>query len=195
MLAPARRPSSPGPRPGRYARLRGPAFEESGCDLTTCAAICRRLMLCSSPSPNAMLISEAPPWVTNGRGMPVIGMIPMTMPTLTTSWNRIIDAIPRRRWCRRDPSSASPRRAPARAGRRRGEHNHAPMNPSSSARMANTKSVVLDGQEALAFCVPLVRPFPNQPPEPTAICAWTAGSPSPARSAAGSRNAVRRCFW
>ena len=41
-----------------------------------------------------MLTSEAPPWVTNGSGMPVIGMIPMTIPTLTTSWNRTIDAMP-----------------------------------------------------------------------------------------------------
>ncbi len=28
----------------------------------------------------AMLTSDAPPWVTNGSGMPVIGMIPITMP-------------------------------------------------------------------------------------------------------------------
>ena len=41
-----------------------------------------------------MLTSEAPPWVTNGSGIPVIGMIPRTMPTFTTSWNRIIDASP-----------------------------------------------------------------------------------------------------
>ena len=31
----------------------------------------------------AMLTSDAPPWVTNGSGMPVIGMIPRTIPTLT----------------------------------------------------------------------------------------------------------------
>ena len=42
----------------------------------------------------AMLTSDAPPWVTNGSGMPVIGMIPSTIPALTMSWNRIIEASP-----------------------------------------------------------------------------------------------------
>ena len=41
-----------------------------------------------------MLISDAPPWLMNGSGMPVIGMIPMTMPTLTNSWNSSIAATP-----------------------------------------------------------------------------------------------------
>ena len=35
-----------------------------------------------------------PPYVTNGNGMPVTGMTPMTMPTLTGSWNTIIEARP-----------------------------------------------------------------------------------------------------
>ena len=46
------------------------------------------------------------------------------------------------------------------------------MNPSSSARIASTKSVVLDGQESTWFWVPFVSPLPIQPPEPTAICDW-----------------------
>ena len=46
------------------------------------------------------------------------------------------------------------------------------MKPSSSARMANTKSVSWTGSRPSAFWVPFVRPIPNQPPEPTAICAW-----------------------
>ena len=41
-----------------------------------------------------MLISDAPPWLMNGSGMPVIGIIPMTIPTLTTSWNSNHDATP-----------------------------------------------------------------------------------------------------
>ena len=42
------------------------------------------LMLWSSPSAMAVLTSDAPPWVMNGSGMPVTGMIPATMPALTS---------------------------------------------------------------------------------------------------------------
>ena len=58
------------------------------------ARVWRMLMLCRMPRPIAMLTSDAPPCVTNGSGMPVIGMTPITMPAFTTSWNRIIDANP-----------------------------------------------------------------------------------------------------
>ena len=40
------------------------------------------------------LISDAPPCVMNGSGIPVTGMIPMTIPTFTNTWNRSIDASP-----------------------------------------------------------------------------------------------------
>ena len=51
-------------------------------------------MLCKMPSAIAMLTSDAPPCVTNGNGIPVIGMIPITIPTFTKSWKRTIDATP-----------------------------------------------------------------------------------------------------
>ena len=46
------------------------------------------------------------------------------------------------------------------------------MKPSSSARIANTKSVDWTGRKSPWACVPLVRPLPIHPPEPTAICDW-----------------------
>ena len=45
------------------------------------------------PSAMPMLISDAPPWVMNGSGMPVTGIMPSTMPTLTSSWNSSIEAM------------------------------------------------------------------------------------------------------
>ena len=46
------------------------------------------------------------------------------------------------------------------------------MKPSSSARIANTKSVSWTGRNSSWFWVPFVRPLPSSPPEPTAIWAW-----------------------
>ena len=114
-----------------------------------------------------MLTSDAPPWVTNGSGMPVMGMTPMTIPTLTTSWNRIIEAIPA-------ANSSAERVARAPAGHEdapqqqheQREQTTPPMNPSSSASFANTKSVAWTGRKSPWAWVPLVRPLPKQPARP-----------------------------
>ena len=51
-------------------------------------------MLWMIPRPIASVTSEAPPLLMNGRGIPVTGIRPMTMPTFTNSWNSSIDASP-----------------------------------------------------------------------------------------------------
>lgn len=53
------------------------------CSAHQSARACRSLMLWTIPSPRARLVSEAPPWVMKGRGIPVTGMMPTTMPMLT----------------------------------------------------------------------------------------------------------------
>ena len=45
------------------------------------------------PRPSAALMSDAPPWVTNGSGIPVIGMTPSTIPTFTIIWNSNMPAM------------------------------------------------------------------------------------------------------
>ena len=45
-------------------------------------------MLWITPRPIARLVSDAPPWVMNGSGMPVTGRIPMTMPTMKEDQHR-----------------------------------------------------------------------------------------------------------
>ena len=69
-----------------------------------------------------------------------------------------------------------------------------PMKPSSSARIAKTKSVVWTGRKPPWVCVPFVRPLPIQPPEPTAICAWYSWKPAPWMSGLVSRNESSRCL-
>ena len=44
-----------------------------------------------------------------------------------------------------------------------------PINPNSSAKTAKIKSVPLSGRNSSCDCVPFKKPFPNKPPEPTAI--------------------------
>ena len=79
--------------------------------------------------------------------MPVIGAIPRTMPTFTTTWNRIIDAIPAANIV---PNGSCDRQPPTRrrqiSNPNRMNSTIAPRKPSSSARTANTKSVVWTGR-------------------------------------------------
>ena len=63
-----------------------------------------------------MLTSDAPPWVMNGSGMPVMGITPRTMPTLTSSWNRSMPAdAAREREPERVAAAPADDAAPARA--------------------------------------------------------------------------------
>ena len=137
------------------------------------ARVWRILMLCRMPRPIAMLTRDAPPCVTNGNGMPVIGMIPITMPAFTISWKRIIDAMPA---ANIDPNGSRDRQ-PATSTRHSNSakstnRTRPPTNPSSSASTENTKSVVWTGRKSPCAWVPLVSPRPNHPPEPTAIWDW-----------------------
>ena len=69
------------------------------------------------------------------------------------------------------------------------------MNPSSSARVANTKSVAWTGRKSPCVWVPFVRPLPTSPPDPTAIWAWWSWKPAPWMSGAALKKASRRAFW
>ena len=85
------------------------------------ARVCRMLMLWTIPRPTARLISDAPPCETNGSGMPVIGMIPTTIPRLTIELEQDHRReAATRTSSRTGPSTASRRRAAARAAPRTG---------------------------------------------------------------------------
>ena len=122
-LAAGRGPSRPfrGVRPTTRARsgpdfLRGHSARAS--PLGAALADVDALRGCRARA--AMLISDAPPWLMNGSGMPVIGMIPMTIPTLTNSWNSSIAATPQAKIVPNGSLTASPRPGPATGARRTG---------------------------------------------------------------------------
>ena len=64
--------------------------------------------------PARFVIIDEPPTETNGSGMPVIGAMPIVMPTLTKTWNRKANTIPaatiapKRSGCGRDDLQPSP---------------------------------------------------------------------------------------
>ena len=100
-----------------------------------------------------------------GSGMPVTGIRPMTMPTFTSTWKKIMVAMPQAR----NIANGSLERHALTSKRhmssvKRTRTTSAPMKPSSSDRTPHTKSVVATGRSTL----PLVKPLPARPPVSTA---------------------------
>ncbi len=46
------------------------------------------------PTPNKVITREVPPKLTKGRGRPVVGKRPTTIPTFTAAWVTIRHVIP-----------------------------------------------------------------------------------------------------
>ncbi|OPZ64851.1 MAG: hypothetical protein BWY85_00948 [Firmicutes bacterium ADurb.Bin506] len=99
-------------------------------------------MFCSTAVLTIVTISELPPALKNGNGMPVQGDTFIVMPTFTKTWTRRIDDTPtatrlpnisRACWATRRPLLTM-KNSTARAAT-------APKNPSSSATTENMKSV------------------------------------------------------
>ena len=115
-----------------------------------------------------MLTSDAPPWVTNGSGIPVIGMIPMHHPDVDDELEQDHRGEPGReqrpeRVARPPAGHEDP---PEQEHEQDEQRRSPPMKPSSSARVANTKSVAWTGRKSPWVCVPFVRPLPTQPARP-----------------------------
>ena len=58
------------------------------------AARPRAWIASSTPIAARFAIIDEPPTLTNGSGMPVIGAIPIVMPTLTKIWNSSATTMP-----------------------------------------------------------------------------------------------------
>ena len=144
-----------------------------------------------------MLTSDAPPWVTNGSGMPVIGMIPRTIPTLTTSWNRIIEATPA---ANSVPNGVARPPAGHEDAPEQQHEQHEQHDAADEAELLGEDREHevggLDGQEVAlrlrpvrqALAEPARRSRPRSAP-------GRAGSPAPWMSGLASRNDVSRSFW
>ena len=113
---------------------------------------------------------DEPPQLKNGRGIPITGVSPSTIPTLMNTWNRKIlsteypQTLPKRygcrsaRWIRRSINARKRTSTPAE-----------PRKPSSSPTVQKIKSVSCSGTYLSFVCVPLRNPLPLIPPEPIAI--------------------------
>ena len=114
--------------------------------------------------------------MTNGSGMPVTGMIPMTMPDVDQELEQDhrgqpdgdhhAERVTRLPADEQDPPDQQPEQAE--------QQHEPPTKPSSSATTVKMKSVRLHRDvAALVLARPTVRPCPSQPPDPTALSAWT----------------------
>ena len=65
---------------------------------------------------------------------------------------------------------------------------HAPMKPFSSPSAVNMKSVFFSGKKSSDDCVPFKNPFPQKPPDPTAIFDCIMWYPVPNGSRSGFKN-------
>ncbi len=102
-------------------------------------------------------------------------MMPIVMPMFTNDWNANHIAMP--------DATSRPNRSSARVAMRsartittpsRKTITMVPTKPSSSPATVKMKSVCWEGTKWPATSWPWNRPWPNIPPEPTAILAWAA---------------------
>ncbi len=147
------------------------------------------------PRPRAALMSDAPPWVTNGSGMPVMGMTPRTMPTLTISWKSSIAGEAARE---RQPEGslgapAHDEDAPDEQREER-QHDHAAQEAQLLADAREHEVGGLHGQVS-GPSMPLVRPRPKQAAGAHRDLRLLQLEARAQGSAVGSRNEMRRCFW
>ena len=124
-------------------------------------------------------------------------MIPMTIPTLTNTWNRIIDARPAPNSV---PNGSRERQAQARIRQISAMNSRnttsAPRKPELLGQHGEHEVALLDRQEAAAGLGAVREPGAEQArPSPTVICDWSTCQPEPWVSVAGLRNERIRSFW
>ncbi len=106
----------------------------------------------------------------NGRGIPTMGISPVTMDILIIVDNIIGTINPKAR-------SIVIKFFIVNATNKSLKNNKiykinnivAPKNPHSSHKTEKIKSVLLSGKNLSLFCVPFKNPLPNKPPDPIAI--------------------------
>ena len=152
-------------------------------------------MLWRSPSPSAMLTNDAPPWEMNGSGMPVMGMIPMTIPRFTTSGTA---ASTRARREHRPERVARPPAAgqdPPQERAEQQEQQDRAHEPELLDQHGGHEVALLDRQVLAAVLRPVREPGAQQTARAHRDLRL---DELPARAldvAGGSRNETRRSFW
>ena len=101
----------------------------------------------STPTRGEVQIIAEPPTETNGSGMPVIGAMPIVMPTLTKIWNEEREDDPGGNDRAVEVSGSRDDLQPSPDDEQvEQQSTDAPRNPRCSAREANAKSVACAGR-------------------------------------------------
>ena len=135
----------------------------------------------------------------NGSGIPVIGMMPIVIPTFSKTWNTNIESTPmqirvpsgsRASWAVRQIRHATTASSASKVPE--------PMNPSSSPTAVKMKSVCCSGTLPKRVWGPLNGPLPKKPPELIVTLACATLYPAPRAwhtDPSFWRNTVRRHCW
>src|SRR5581483_10343459 len=130
------------------------------------------------------------------QGMPVIGMIPIVMPTFSKIWKTNMARMPTHSSVpNRSRASVAVRQVRQTTTANRARRVNAPTKPNSSPTTVKMKSVCCSGTNDRLVWVPLNRPFPNRPPEPIAALACARLYAECWGSLVGLANAVSRSTW
>ena len=143
------------------------------------------------------MIIDEPPTETNGSGMPVIGAMPIVMPTLTKTWKRNMNDDARRRRSRsRDRARRDDlqRLARRRAGRAAAGSRRRRSRAARRARRTRSRSHARAGSRAASASRPAT-PRPRRPPAPTAVIDWRQVVGRAARVVVGMREAGQALAW
>src|SRR5205823_7979119 len=123
----------------------------------------------STPIAARFAIIDEPPTLTNGSGMPVIGAMPIVIPTFTKIWNSKATTMPPATIAEYGSrATATMRSARQSTSRYSASRIDAPTKPRCSLYEAKTKSVPCSGRKLSRVWVAFFGPRPWNWPEPTA---------------------------
>src|SRR4029453_7662663 len=130
----------------------------------------------------------------NGRVIPVIGMMPMVMPTFWKTWKTSKDRTPPQMSVpSRSLAICAVRRIRTHISANRAKSVADPTKPSSSPSAVKMKSVCCSGTNPSRVCVPSNRPLPEVAPEARAPFDWRrVAEPAVPRGGAGGDGRLRR---
>ena len=106
----------------------------------------------------------------NGSGAPTIGRIPITIPLLTRTYKNIVNIKVPDKIREKLSVALMEMLIPLKVARTYNViRRRTPINPNSSPKAEKIKSVWFSGRKSNFDWVPFIYPFPNSPPDPSAI--------------------------
>ena len=105
-----------------------------------------------------------------GSGTPTTGRMPLTIPMFTNAYVKNVSVIaPPNKRVNKVGALAVITTPRAMISRKSTSSSELPIKPNSSEKTAKIKSVVRSGMKSRCVWLPWSQPFPNTPPEPSAM--------------------------